>query len=119
MRKQKAAATRRAQGRFGSQLETIILHVLASGPRHGYGIIEWLSESSAGIFDVPEGSMYPALKRLEHSGFITSASRASERGRRARLYTLTRRGRADLTRQMVRFRAVAAILLRRGTGAFK
>jgi DNA-binding PadR family transcriptional regulator len=77
-------------------LDPLVLAVLESGPRHGYGIIEQLRLRSDGIFDLPEGTVYPALHRLERAGLVTSA-RESINGRERRVYRLSRRGRVALT----------------------
>jgi DNA-binding PadR family transcriptional regulator len=72
-------------------LDGILLAALAAGPAHGYVIIESLREASSGTFDLPEGTVYPALHRLEQQGLITSRwSRVS--GRRRRVYGLTAKG---------------------------
>jgi DNA-binding PadR family transcriptional regulator len=76
-------------------LDALILAVLGGRPLHGYAIIEELKLRSGGALELPEGTVYPALHRLEASGLLTSAwSQAS--GRRRRVYELTRRGRREL-----------------------
>jgi DNA-binding PadR family transcriptional regulator len=75
-------------------LDALILAVLASGPLHGYAIIEQLKRRSGGELALPEGTVYPALHRLENAGFLSS-SWAGE-GRKRRVYALTRRGRREL-----------------------
>jgi PadR family transcriptional regulator, regulatory protein PadR len=78
-----------------SQLELLLLATLDREPAHGYLVVERLKERSGGVLDVPEGSVYPALYRLERSGMIMSKwSRVD--GRRRRIYKLTRRGRSEL-----------------------
>jgi DNA-binding PadR family transcriptional regulator len=79
-------------------LDTLLLAILADGPRHGYAIIEELRRRSGELFDLPEGSVYPALYRLEHAGAITS-SRSTVAGRPRRVYRLGRRGRVALDQQ--------------------
>jgi transcriptional regulator len=76
-------------------LDTLILAVLGAGPLHGYAIIERLKERSGGTLALPEGTVYPALHRLEEAGYLAS-SWSSETGRRRRVYSLTRRGRREL-----------------------
>ena len=78
-------------------LDLLLLGVLEVGPSHGYGVIEKIRDRSAEIFDLPEGSVYPALHRLERQGFVRS--RWEQGARRRRTYRLTRRGRAELARQ--------------------
>jgi len=76
-------------------LDSLILAVVAAGPAHGYAIIEELKRRSRGAFTLPEGTIYPALHRLERAGLLESGwSPAS--GRRRRVYKLTRRGRRRL-----------------------
>jgi PadR family transcriptional regulator, regulatory protein PadR len=76
-------------------LDALVLAVLENGPIHGYAIVESLRERSAGVFDVPEGSIYPALHRLERSGAVSS-SRETVNGRERRVYRLSRAGRGSL-----------------------
>jgi len=71
-------------------LDGLILAVLAGGPLHGYAIIEELKRRSGGALALPEGTVYPALHRLERSGLL--ASEWSDTTRRRRVYRLTRRG---------------------------
>ena len=72
-------------------LDGMLLAALAAGPAHGSMVIESLREASGGAFDLPEGTVYPALHRLEQAGLIKSRwSRAS--GRRRRIYGLTAKG---------------------------
>jgi transcriptional regulator len=94
-------------------LDSLILAVVAVGPAHGYAIIERLKERSRGTFTLPEGTVYPALHRLERDGLLESAwSDAS--GRRRRVYRLTRRGRRRLEERRDEWRdfarAVEAVL---------
>jgi len=78
-------------------LDLLALAVLADGPAHGYAVIEELRRRSAGTFDLPEGTVYPALHRLEAAGFLASSWEAGP-GRRRRVYRLTRRGRRRFER---------------------
>jgi DNA-binding PadR family transcriptional regulator len=73
-------------------LDGLVLAVLATGPAHGYALIETLRERSGGFFSLPEGSVYPALHRLERGGLVES-SWSQEGGRRRRVYALTEKGR--------------------------
>lgn len=75
----------------------LILSRLARGPMHGFGIAEYLREVSDEALDVEEGSLYPALHRLESQGLIESEWGVSENKRRARIYKLTPRGRKEVT----------------------
>ena len=76
-------------------LDSLVLALLEEGPLHGYGLIEQLRRRSHERFDLPEGTVYPALYRLERAGSVTSA-RASVGGRPRRVYRLTRPGRTTL-----------------------
>ena len=76
-------------------LDSLILAVVAAGPAHGYAIIEELKRRSGGTFTLPEGTVYPALHRLERAGLLESGWSAST-GRKRRVYKLTRRGRRQL-----------------------
>jgi len=76
-------------------LDTLLLAIVADGPVHGYGIVERLRERSGGQFELPEGTIYPALHRLETDGLLHSEW-ATVGGRRRRQYELTDRGRAAL-----------------------
>lgn len=88
-------------------LDGLVLAVLSGGPAHGYSLIEALRARSDGFFDLPEGTVYPALHRLERSGLVSSGWE-TEQGRRRRVYTLTAAGRravADRTGDWRRFAA--------------
>lgn len=76
-------------------LELLLLAVLADGPNHGYAVIEGLRVRSGEVFDLPEGTVYPALHRLEQSGHLSSDWTVAE-GRRRRIYEVTPRGRKAL-----------------------
>jgi DNA-binding PadR family transcriptional regulator len=78
-------------------LEPLVMAILEPGPAHGYAIIERLRERSGGTFDLPEGTIYPALHRLEHAGWVTSRTRVVD-GRQRRVYRLTASGRRSLGR---------------------
>ena len=81
--------------RLKGNLDLLLLSVLAAGPAHGYAIISALRSRSAGTFDLPEGTVYPALHRLEDAGLLVS-SWADVDGRRRRVYGLTDKGSAAL-----------------------
>ena len=91
------------------QLELVALASLRSGPRHGYAIIKELRERSGGKLDVLEGTLYPALHRLEQAGLVKS-SWSTEAGRRRRVYELTTKGRRELGAQESEWRAFARAL---------
>ena len=77
--------------RIKGHLDLLLLSVLAAGPAHCYAIISALRERSEGTFDLPEGTIYPALHRLEDAGLLSSAW-ADGDGRRRRVYALTSAG---------------------------
>lgn len=94
-------------------LDLLVLKTLDSrGPIHGYGIATHIQEVSANILRVEEGSLYPALHRLEQAGLIHSAWRTSETSRRARFYQLTPIGRRDLKSEEKNWEAVTAAVAR-------
>lgn len=78
-------------------VDMLLLATLRRGPLHGYGIVEKLRGASEGAFDLAEGTVYPALYRLEKAGLLASTWTKAE-GRRRRVYRLTGRGRAELAR---------------------
>jgi DNA-binding PadR family transcriptional regulator len=75
-------------------LDALILSILSAGPLHGYAVIEELRSRSGGRLALPEGTIYPALHRLEHGGLLSSSW--SDRGRRRRVYRLTLAGEREL-----------------------
>jgi len=77
-------------------LDLLLLAVLSEGPAHGYAVIEALRARSDGVFDLPEGTVYPALHRLEAQGLLKSAW-LEESARRKRIYHLTLKGQQALT----------------------
>jgi transcriptional regulator len=80
-------------------LDMIVLAALASGPAHGYAVIEEIRRRSGEAFDLPEGTVYPVLHRLEHAGLLSSKWTTAESGRKRRVYALTKRGQASLADQ--------------------
>ena len=77
-------------------LELVILKTLERGPKHGFGIALHIEQGSSELLRVEEGSLYPALHRLEKAGFIAAEWGVTENSRRARFYKLTRAGRTRL-----------------------
>src|SRR5205814_8287034 len=77
-------------------LDLLILKVVALGPVHGYAIAQRLQQVSRDVVQVPQGSLYPALHRLENRGWLTADWKDTETGREAKFYRLTRKGRAQL-----------------------
>jgi PadR family transcriptional regulator, regulatory protein PadR len=87
-------------------VDLLLLSVLEDGPSHGYGLVEALRERSEGTFDYAEGTVYPALYRLERRGLAASRWETVA-GRRRRVYRLTGRGERALARQRVEWRTLA------------
>jgi PadR family transcriptional regulator len=77
-------------------LDLLILRTLASGPMHGWALSQFIQQQSENLLRVGQGSLYPALQRLEQQGWIESEWRATEQNRPARFYTLTASGRRAL-----------------------
>ena len=77
-------------------LDLLILRTLSWGPTHGYGIARWIEECTDDTLRVEEGSLYPALHKLEDKGLVVADWGISENNRRAKFYRLTRDGRAQL-----------------------
>ena len=96
-------------------LDALVLKTLSWGPRHGYAIARWLEQTTEEALRIEEGSLYPALYRLEKRGSIEAEWGMSELGRRAKFYRLTPRGRAELQKEAdewLRFAsAVSRVLL--------
>ncbi len=85
-------------------VDTLILKTLTWGPRHGYGIARWLESTTNDALALEEGSLYPALYRLEKKGLVEAEWGTSELGRRAKFYQLTASGRASLAERTQRWR---------------
>jgi PadR family transcriptional regulator, regulatory protein PadR len=78
-------------------LDLLILKALVLGPLHGYGIIQRIRQLSDELLEVEQGSLYPAVYRIEQRGWVSSKWGMTETGRRAKFYTLTKAGRKQLT----------------------
>jgi transcriptional regulator len=89
-------------------LDLLILKALSWGPTHGYGVARWIEQATDDALRVEEGSLYPALHRLEVRGFVSTDWGVSENNRRARFYTLTKAGRARLKTETASWRRFAA-----------
>jgi transcriptional regulator len=99
-------------------LDLLILKTLALEPMHGWGISNRIQQLSRDVLDVNQGSLYPALQRLEHRGWIDSEWRTTENNRRAKYYRLTAAGRRALGSETAAWRAyVEAVDLILGTSA--
>jgi len=103
-----------SKDRLHGTLDALVLKTLSSGPRHGYAIARWLEETTSNAIQVEEGSLYPALYRMERKGWIEAEWGMSELGRKAKFYKLTARGRKQLQSETAEWaafaRAVSSVL---------
>ena len=100
-------------------LDLLILKVVALGPTHGYAIAQRLQQVSHYVVQVPQGSLYPALHRLENRGLLAADWKQTETGRDARFYRLTRKGRAQLESEAASWERLAqavGLILRMSEG---
>ena len=101
--------------RLHGTLDALILKTLTFGPRHGYAIALWIREQTGDALQVQEGSLYPALYRMERDGWIEADWGTSELGRKAKVYSITTAGRRQLRTETTAFAAfvtaVAPLLL--------
>lgn len=100
-------------------LDLLILKIAALGPVHGYAIAQRLQQVSRDVVQVPQGSLYPALHRLENRGLLAAEWKDTESGREAKFYRLTRKGRAQLeaeTQSWLRLTGAVALILRLSEG---
>jgi PadR family transcriptional regulator PadR len=96
-------------------LDLLVLKTLSWGPRHGYAIGRWLEETTDDALQIEEGSLYPALYRMERRGWIQAEWGTSENGKRIKIYSLTARGRSQLraeSAQWAHFTAAVAKVMR-------
>lgn len=92
--------TKRGIDLIQGTLEFLILTTLSTGePKHGFGVLHWIRDATKGGLSIEEGALYPALHRMERRGWVESEWGLSEKNRRAKYYTLTREGRAQLDRE--------------------
>ena len=89
-------------------LDLLIMQTLGLEPRHGWAIAQRINQISNELLKVQQGSLYPALHRLEHQGWICAAWGASENNRRARFYSLTRAGRRQLATEVSKWERLSA-----------
>lgn len=95
-------------------LDLLILRVLSTGPLHGWAVSERISQVSQAALQIPQGSLYPALHRLERRGWISAEWGASENNRKAKYYDLTRSGRCRLgeeAREWARLTTAVSLVL--------
>jgi transcriptional regulator len=107
---------KRSDGEYSAHLQgtldLLILRTLLFGRQHGQGIARAIQQQSDDVLIVDHGSLYPALQRLEERGFIDAEWGTSETNRKARFYTLTRKGRKELAREQGEWRRIAAAIKR-------
>jgi PadR family transcriptional regulator, regulatory protein PadR len=89
--------------RLRGHVDVLLLSALEAGPAHGYGLADLLRERSDGAFDLPEGTIYPSLYRLERNRLVASRWETVD-GRRRRVYRLTSKGSTELARQRTEWR---------------
>ncbi len=85
-----------AKDRLHGTLDALVLKTLSWGPRHGYAIARWLEDTTGNALQIEEGSLYPALYRMERKGWIDAEWGTSELGRKAKFYRLTAAGKRQL-----------------------
>ena len=105
-------ADREHSAHLQGTLDLLILRTLLHAPEHGQGIARAIQQQSGNVLIVEHGSLYPALQRLEERKFVSAAWGTSENNRKARFYTLTRKGRSELTREHGEWKKVAAAIVR-------
>jgi PadR family transcriptional regulator len=88
-------------------LDLLILKIVAVGPVHGYAIAQRMEQVSRSVVQVPQGSLYPALHRLENRGLLAADWKETETGREAKFYRLTRKGRTQLETETASWRRLA------------
>ena len=93
-------------------LDLLILRTLLHGAQHGQGIARAIQLQSDNVLIVEHGSLYPALQRLEERKFVSAEWGTSENNRKARFYTLTKKGRSELTREHSEWKKVASAIMR-------
>ena len=91
-------------------LDILILRTIALEPKHGWAIAKRIQQVSHDVLQVQQGSLYPALHRLEHQGWITAEWRETSSGRTAKVYSLTRAGRAHLQRETAQWERLASAI---------
>lgn len=93
-------------------LDTLILKTLVAGRRHGYAVARAIEEATEEVVDIEEGSLYPALYRMERKGWLEAEWGVSELGRRAKFYRITPRGRKQLAAQTAEWARFSAAISR-------
>jgi transcriptional regulator len=91
-------------------LDMLILKVVAAGPLHGYAIAQRINQISQALLQVPQGSLYPALHRIENRGWLAASWAVTESGRQAKVYKLTVRGRRRLDEEVAGWERMSAAI---------
>jgi PadR family transcriptional regulator, regulatory protein PadR len=91
-------------------LDLLVLKTVAAGPLHGYAIAQRLLQTSRDVVQVQQGTLYPALHRLEKRGLLTAEWKLSDTGREAKFYRLTRKGRSELDAETANWRRLTAAI---------
>jgi len=91
-------------------LDMLILKTLASGPMHGWGVSQRIQQISSGVLNINQGSLYPALYRLEDQGWIEAEWGSSDNNRQAKYYKLTRAGRKQLDEETANWQRLSAAI---------
>ena len=104
-------AARRTPALQGT-LDLLVLRTLSLGPRHGFGIAEHIERASRELVRVEEGSLYPALHRLEQKKLVSAAWKVSDNKQRVRVYTLTAKGKRQLTSERSRWAELSEAIAR-------
>jgi transcriptional regulator len=98
-------------------LDLLILRLVARGPMHGWGLMKRLSELTDDVFQATPGAVFPALQRIEESGWVTGEWGVSDNNRKARFYTITKAGRRQLEKEREHWNAITAAVSRVLEGA--
>ena len=101
-----------SKDRLHGTLDALVLKALGSGGRHGYAIAKWLEEATGDAIQIEEGSLYPALYRMEKRGWIEASWGTSDTGRKAKIYRLTNGGRKQLRLETAEWTQFAAAVSR-------
>ena len=96
---------------LGSTLDLLILKALSGGSAHGYAVARWIEEATGDVLAVGEGTLYPALHRLEERGLVEAEWGVSENNRRAKFYRLTSEGRRHLRAESAAWKRYAGAVL--------
>lgn len=97
---------------YQGTLDLLIFRAVANQSLHGWGISQWLEQHSKGLISVPQGSLYPALHRLERQGLLKSKWGQTSEGRKAKFYRLSEKGKKSLVESQTRWEGYAAAVSR-------